>query len=70
MRRDNTNDRKKEIRAKAEDGISSNFGMILFRHFVRAWDAGDKNAANEVREKAKSLYLYKVASFMNQYSDQ
>lgn len=70
MRGNNTNDRKKEIRAKAEEGISSNFGMILFRHFARAWDAGDKNAANEIREKAKSVYLYKVVSFMNQYSDQ
>lgn len=69
MRGNNTNERKKEIRTKAEEGISSNFGMILFRHFVKAWDAGDKNAANEIRDKAKSVYLYKVVSFMNQYSD-
>lgn len=69
MRRDNANDRKKEIRAKAEEGISSNFGMILFKEFVQALDAGNKNAANEIRDKAKSVYLYKVVSFMNQYSD-
>lgn len=70
MRRDNKNDGKKEIRAKAERDIETTYGLKLFKAFVRAYDAGVMSEANDIREKAKSLYLYSVVSFINQYTDQ
>jgi hypothetical protein len=65
----NTYEYKKAIRAKACRTFGATIALDLFLEFIGFWDAREYSSANDIRTEAKDMHLYKVVSFMNQYTD-
>ena len=69
MFNDNEYTYKKAIQAKAAKAFGPTIKLDLFLEFIGFWDARDYKNANEIRTEAKDMHLYKVVSYMNQYTD-
>ena len=65
----NSYEYKKAILAKAAKAFGPTLKLDLFLEFIGFWDAREYKNANEIRTEAKDMHLFKVVSFMNQYTD-
>ena len=65
----NSYEYKKAIRAKAAKAFGPTLKLGLFLGFIGFWEARDYKNANGIRTEAKDMHLYKVVSYMNQYTD-